>query len=88
MKYIGILILLFSLAGCAGASSLQELKDQAMLTGDWSAVEKREKIIARRKALQGPSCPSGTVALCQSYIGEKRCVCADRDAIAGALAWR
>lgn len=75
MKGIAILGLLFALGGCASLTSLEELEAQAMLTGDWSAVERRERIIAQRQARKGPQCPPGAVALCMDNIGRDRCSC-------------
>ncbi len=61
MKGIAISGLLLLLGGCASFASLEELEAQAMLTGDWSAVERRERIIARREAQDAVQCPSGAV---------------------------
>ena len=78
MKYLGILILVVILGGCAGAPSLEQLEDQAMLSGDWSQVEKRERIIERRKARERSDCRRGFVSLCDKRIGEVRCMCVNR----------
>lgn len=85
MKLAGMVVAAILLSGCAATTSLEELEQRAMLTGDWSEVEQREKIIARRKARQGPSCPSGQVAVCQRRLGESRCACVNNDAIAGVF---
>jgi hypothetical protein len=37
---LGLLLVLFA---CAPVPTLEELEDEAMLTGDWSKVEAREK---------------------------------------------
>ncbi|MCH7538407.1 MAG: hypothetical protein IID57_11200, partial [Proteobacteria bacterium] len=49
MKGTGILVLLLMLGGCAVVPTLEDLEDQALLTGDWSQVENRERTIARRQ---------------------------------------
>ena len=36
------------LGGCGSYSTLEELEQEAMLTGDWSRVEQRERILAKR----------------------------------------
>ena len=40
---ITVLLLMLFLAACASRPSMEELEDQAMASGDWSAVEAREK---------------------------------------------
>ena len=81
MNAIGILILLLMLGGCAAASTLEELEDQALLTGDWSQVEKRERTIARRLAGEPLDCASGYISVCQTQIGTTRCGCVSRSAM-------
>ena len=83
MKGIGILILLVILGGCAVVPSLEELEDQAMLTGDWSQVEKRERLIERRRAREQelPDCGPGYVRFCEKLPGQDRCGCMRRSAI-------
>ena len=81
MKGMAILGLLVFLGGCGSLTSLEELEKQAMLTGDWSAVERRERIIAKRKARNAPMCPPGAVALCVDNVGRDRCSCVGATAI-------
>ena len=81
MKGMAILGLLVFLGGCASITPLEELERQAMLTGDWSAVERRERIIAKRAARNGPKCPPGAVALCVDNVGGDRCSCVGATAI-------
>ena len=73
------------IAGCGTYATLEELEHQAALTGDWSAVEKRERIIARREAKRGPTCPSGYVAYCQTNLGSMRCACVGRDRLVDVM---
>lgn len=82
----GIIILaLLSLAGCGTLVPLEQLEQDALLTGDWSAVEKRERIVARREMKNGPSCPSGQVAVCDVRMSKQRCSCVRSDAIFAIL---
>ena len=81
MKGMAILGLLFILSGCSSIASLEELEQEAMLTGDWSAVERRERIIARRKARDGLQCPPGSVALCVSSGVANNCSCVSATAV-------
>ncbi len=84
MKFTVLLGFLF-LTACASVPTLDELEQRAMLTGDWTEVEKREKIIARRTAARGPICPAGSVPLCVNGVGKNKCTCVDRDTVADFL---
>ena len=69
------------LAGCSAAPTMEALETQALLTGDWTAVEKREHAIARRASRATVQCPPGYIAICDVRAGERNnCACADRDA--------
>ena len=70
---LGIAVFLF---GCAPMPSLEELEEQAAATGDWSAVEQREKLMSRRAEARRPqACPSGQVSYCEDSISSWRCAC-------------
>ena len=77
MKVLVLLGVIF-LSGCGSFQSLDQLEDQAFLTGDWSAVESRERLIAKRKARSGLQCPAGQVGFCEKRTGRSRCGCVDR----------
>lgn len=85
MKVLAIIGVLF-LTGCGSFTSLEDLEHQAMLTGDWSAVEERERVIARRKERAGIQCPSGYVSYCQRNVGSNDCQCIDNDVMRDVLA--
>ncbi len=89
MKGFGLLILLF-LVGCAHTKSLEQLENEAMLTGDWSEVEKRERLIARKAERQGIShkCPVGYISFCQTYTGHEQCGCVTRQGMRDVFAGR
>lgn len=74
------------IAGCGSFVTMEELQEQALLTGDWSAVEQREKVLARRAERRGPSCRNGQVAYCEIRMGDKVCRCLDRDTLADVFA--
>lgn len=67
------------LVGCAETRTLEELELLAIQSGDWSAVENREKAIARRAKQRGPSCASGAIAVCDTLGGQPKCVCSSRE---------
>lgn len=74
----GIVLLgLCMIAGCS-YTPLEELEKQAMVTGDWSAVERRERLIAEREARTRSNCPSQTVEVCETFIGDERCSCVEQ----------
>ena len=81
MKTLAILFIGLFLIGCVTtpAPTLEQLEIQAMLTGDWSAVEKREQALKRRLARQPLQCESGYVTYCELDFVEKRCSCVHRD---------
>lgn len=86
MKIIGVLIL-GVLAGCSSYQTLEELEQEALATGDWSAVEQRERILARRAARHGLACPAGSVSYCETWAGlNGKCACVSDDAVAALLA--
>ncbi len=70
-----VLVMVLGLSGCVATPSLEELEQQAMQTGDWSAVEQRERMMERRKARRGPKCGDGLIGYCQSSFGRERCTC-------------
>lgn len=75
------------LSGCAASLPMAELERQAMMTGDWSEVERRERQIARREARNAPDCGNGFVSYCVDTAGDDRCTCISgkslRDLFAG-----
>ncbi len=74
------------LSGCGSLQSMEELERQAMLTGDWSAVEQRERILARREEQRGLQCPSGHVSYCERTVGRADCRCISNEAMRDVLA--
>ena len=77
MKIVGVFTILL-LAGCAAGPTLQELENQAMLTGNWAEVEKRERAIARRQPFAGMECPAGYILYCEDRFGDMSCGCLER----------
>lgn len=87
MRGMALLVLVL-LGGCGTYTSLEQLEATAMLTGDWSEVEKRERIIARRNLRAGTQCPSGTVNVCQAGAARNRCACIKSDVLRTLLGGR
>ena len=78
------LILLPLLFACAPQMTLEELEDEAMVTGDWSRVEARERKIAQKNAEDYASylCnSSGLLYYCEVSGLERRCSCQDKRAV-------
>ena len=88
MKVIGVLLVLFFLAGCGSIKSMEQLELEASISGDWTEVEKRERILARRKEREGPSCPSGYIAFCEQNGSMKQCGCVTRQGMRDIFAGR
>ena len=81
---LGVLIL----TGCISMPTLEQLETQAFLTGDWSAVEKRQRIIAKRAALRATQCPAGYMTFCEKQMGqENRCGCVKDEQMRALLSW-
>lgn len=80
MRFLSVFALVL-LSACATGPTLEELEDQAMLTGNWAAVEHRERSLARRQARQGLQCPAGYLSYCEDRYGDARCSCVPQDSI-------
>lgn len=63
------------LVGCAPNKTLEELEFAALASGDWSAVEKRERNIERRKKERSVSCGADSVPVCQERSRGTICKC-------------
>ena len=66
------------LLGSACALSMEELVDEALLTGDWSQVEKKEDAASARLARQQSAmCAGDYVGYCKATgrLGKKVCTC-------------
>lgn len=87
MKGTGILVLLLMLGGCGAVPTLEELEDQALLTGDWSQVEKRERTIARRQAKEPLDCVKGYVSFCETRIVNTQCRCVSHTVMRDMFRW-
>lgn len=79
-KILSVFIFLAA-AGCTASPTTEELETQALLTGDWSQVEKRERSVARRMARQGPSCPKRHIAVCIDRFHDNICSCVQTDTV-------
>ena len=80
MKHGIILLTLAILTGCASQPSLQELEAQALQSGDWSAVEARERRLASYDgAASLDACPRGKALVCNERFEEPNCYCASRN---------
>ena len=69
------LLLIVMLFGCAPEPTLEDLERQAIVTGDWSAVERREKRLSRSAAIDTFSCPKGLTEVCVEESMKTRCFC-------------
>ena len=77
MKIITIIAACF-LLGCATQPSIEDLEKQAMASGDWTEVERREVAVSKRNVTQAKSCPTGMVNYCYDHFSEERCECVAR----------
>jgi hypothetical protein len=85
----GILILVLLLAaGCSATVPLEQLEAEALVTGDWSKVDQRQRMIARRNLRSYIACPAGTIGYCEAGNSGDRCSCIDREIISSYLGAR
>ena len=87
MKTIVTLLALVLLSACGTYKSLEQLESEALLSGDWSAVELRERRIARRQSKSSIQCPAGEVGYCVTDFSEQRCACIDQDRLRTFLSY-
>jgi|GEM_PF-6018175 len=69
---IGLLVLItLALSGCAG-QSLEELETEALITGDWTRVEKREAKLNERKreAEMARKLCGDKILVCKMHMGK------------------
>ncbi len=76
---IATVFVLFLLVGCTAQPTMDELQTQAFISGDWSAVEARERAIARRALRSANYCPAGYVVHCDQSVSITRCSCLRQD---------
>ena len=80
-----IIVILVLLAGCSAHISLEQLESEALMSGDWSRVEQRERMIARRSFHSSLNCPPGTMGFCQKGGAREKCGCIDRTVVRQAF---
>jgi hypothetical protein len=76
MRIVTILLLALVITACAPRPSLKELEEQAMVSGDWTAVEYREEMAENRLEKSGPDCPRDLVKVCIEAGPAADCHCA------------
>lgn len=54
---------------------MEELEDQAMASGDWSAVEAREATYKRQRGESALVCPERHTKVCRQTGAEDKCAC-------------
>jgi hypothetical protein len=74
MKLVSVIILCL-LAACAAKPTMEELEAEASITGDWSKVEKREKMNRRMGVLDERQCESGYMLMCSKRSAKEICSC-------------
>ena len=75
MKIVGIMVLCL-LVGCAARPPIDELEAEALKTGDWAAVEKREHIDKNWGVVNTDSvCHGEKVEICYKKSAQKECAC-------------
>ena len=70
-----ILITLVIVGGCAPRPTLEQLEDEAAISGEWTTVEKREELIKKRLESTAPGCPVGQRKKCIEEQSGIECYC-------------
>lgn len=78
MKSIVIVSLLL-LAACGNRPTLEQLEDEALVSGDWSKVEARERDDLHDQRQSAVRCPSGQIASCKTHLSPDNCRCVRSD---------
>ncbi len=75
MRFVGVMALCL-LVGCSARPTLEELEAEALATGDWAAVEKRERMDKKWGVVQTDSaCRDDYVMICQTKAAQEFCDC-------------
>lgn len=73
---ISCLVVLVGLAACASRPTVEELEDEALATGDWSAVEEREQMDRKMgRYIPDEECPNGEALYCEKKGEREECNC-------------
>ena len=75
---IKVLLLVAAGAGlvaCAPIPTLDELQAEAAESGDWSKVERREKLLEVKGDQRPPTCPEGFIGYCEVTGYDRHCGC-------------
>ena len=75
MKGLIGLVAVLLLCACAERKTLRELEVEALQTGDWSAVERREKKMAELQAKREANCKPNQTLVCETLASTSRCYC-------------
>lgn len=82
----GLLVFIAVLmVGCAEYQTLEELELAALESGDWSAVEQREKLMEQRRARRAASCGAGRIMVCEHRGTDRGCYCSSDDDVRAFL---
>lgn len=83
----GIMLLgLLLVAGCSAHVPLEQLEAEALVSGDWSRVEQRQRMIERRKLRSSLACPPGKIGYCEVGASrQERCSCVENQVIRSLL---
>jgi len=74
MKIAGILLLVF-LVACSNQPTLDELQAESARSGDWTAVEKRERMNERMSVQTESVCMDGYFNYCRVKGAQEICTC-------------
>ena len=70
-----ILFTLVTVVSCTPQPTLEQLEVEALTTGEWTAVERREEVIKKRLESGAPGCPKGLKKYCVEEQSVIQCYC-------------
>jgi hypothetical protein len=74
MRIVSILAL-FILVGCAARPTTDELEAEASVTGNWTAVEDRERMNKKMRVNPELRCPENLMLFCTKDGAHEECYC-------------
>ena len=78
MTRVLVLLAFLAIGACADTRTLEELEQEAMETGDWTAVERREKKLAEKLARREAGCRTTETLVCEELASTARCYCVSK----------
>ena len=77
MRTIALVAILVC-TGCGSTKSLEDLESEAMISGDWTSVERRERQLRQQKRTAEFDCAADMTLVCVDNGSHEECTCMKR----------